>query len=90
MSYVVGDNTLSERTSDQVNAELDNIELRLTQLDGVGLTDVTQAIVNKLSVRIEAVRNQMIQATLSLESQMNSLQAQLTALNTLVTEKFSS
>jgi len=72
------------RSIDTIDSIVTNLQARVNQLDGQGLSDQAQATVNQLMAEINGLRTTVNQAVLGMESDRQSLRDDLTTLTTLV------
>ena len=72
------------RTTDQINTALDNLTVRLNQVDGIGLTYTSESTIASLTADIAGMRETVNQVVLALDSHLNDLEASVAELQHLL------
>jgi len=71
-------------STDQLTDAVTNLTARLNQVDGAGLPVTSQSELAKLKADISGLKTTVEQVTLTLESQLNTVLAQIQSLATLL------
>lgn len=61
-------------TQEQIELAIVDLSVRVSQLDGIGLSRPAEAAIPKLQAQVEGLRETLTQVTLTLEAHLNEIE----------------